>query len=77
IVLPKAMRDGRRWPPGTEFVVEETFEGLVLRPAKKLAPTSLEEVVGCLRHAGKAKTLAEMDRAITAEVKARHARGRY
>ena len=77
IVLPKAMRDGRRWPPGTEFVVEETLEGLLLRPARKSAPARLDEVIGCLRYTGKAKTLAEMDAAITAEVKARHARGRY
>jgi AbrB family looped-hinge helix DNA binding protein len=76
IVLPKAVREGHRWAPGTEFELEEVPEGLLLRPAKKRPPTTLDQVVGCLRYRGKDKTLAEMDAATTEEVKARHAHGR-
>ncbi len=32
IVLPKAIRQSRRWPPGTEFLVENTPRGILLRP---------------------------------------------
>ena len=40
-------------------------------------PTTPDRVVGSLRYRGKAKTLAEMDAAITAEVKRRHRLGEY
>ena len=77
VILPKSIRDAHRWQPGTEFVVEETTEGILLRPAKPFPPTRIEDVAGCLRYAGKPKTLAEMEAAIRTEVKARRARGRY
>ncbi len=77
VILPKSIRDAHRWQPGTEFVVEETTEGILLRPAKTFPPTRIEDVAGCLRYAGKPKTLAEMEAAIRTEVKARRARGRY
>ncbi len=32
IVLPKTIRGFRAWGPGTEFAVEETADGTVLRP---------------------------------------------
>ncbi|HUY26205.1 MAG TPA: AbrB/MazE/SpoVT family DNA-binding domain-containing protein [Candidatus Binataceae bacterium] len=77
IILPKSVRDARRWRPGTEFIVEETADGVLLRPAKPFAPSRLEDVAGCLRYAGKPKTIGQMDMAIRAEVKARRGRGRY
>jgi AbrB family looped-hinge helix DNA binding protein len=77
IILPKNIRTSRAWGPGTEFTVEETAEGVLLRPADLFSETSLDQVVGCLRSRGKAKTLAQMDRAIEREVIRRHGRGRY
>jgi hypothetical protein len=50
---------------------------VVLRPASLFAPTRPEDVAGMLKYSGPAKTLEEMDAAITAEVKRRRARGRY
>jgi hypothetical protein len=32
IILPKDIRTSRAWEPGTEFTIEETREGLLLRP---------------------------------------------
>jgi hypothetical protein len=46
-------------------------------PEPMFSPTRPETVRGMLAYKGKAKTLQEMDEAITAEVKRRHARGRY
>ncbi len=77
IVLPKGIRDARAWGPGTRFTVEETGEGLVLRPAALFPETRLEDVVGCLRYKGKPKTLAQMRAGIAREVRRRHDRGRY
>ena len=77
IILPKSIRSSRSWGPGTEFTVEETERGILLTPKKPFPETKLEDVVGCLRYKGKAKTLAQMDAAITAEILSRHERGRY
>jgi AbrB family looped-hinge helix DNA binding protein len=77
IVLPRSIRISRAWGPGTEFTVEETGAGVILRPARLFPRTTLNEVAGCLRSRGKAKTLAQMDAAIKREVDRRHDRGRY
>jgi AbrB family looped-hinge helix DNA binding protein len=77
IVLPKSVRDSHAWGPGTEFAVEETREGILLRPARLFPRTTLDQVVGCLRYKGKAKTLKEMDDGIRRAVMERHDRGRY
>jgi AbrB family looped-hinge helix DNA binding protein len=77
IVLPKSVRTAHAWGPGTEFAVEETREGILLRPARPFPKTTLDQVVGCLRYKGKAKTLKQMENAIRREVMDRHDRGRY
>jgi len=77
IVLPKTIRTSRAWGPGTEFTVEETRDGLLLRPAGGFAETDLAQVAGCLRSKRKAKTLGQMRTAIEREVSRRHDRGRY
>lgn len=64
VVLPKPIRDARRWQPGTELTVENTADGVLLRPAKPFAPSRLEDVAGSLRYAGKPKTIRQMDAAI-------------
>jgi len=50
-------------------------DGVLLRPLKPAARTTLDEVIGCAAYTGKAHSVEEMDAAITAEVIARHARG--
>ena len=77
IILPKDIRISRAWGPGTEFIIEETGDGILLRPSGRFPAASLDEVAGCLRSKGKAKTLAQMDAAIAREVIRRHDRGRY
>src|SRR5438067_11459277 len=77
VILPKAIRQRRRWGPGTRLLVEETLDGVLLKRAPLFPPTRPEDVAGMLAYKGRSKTLEEMDAAITAEVKRRHARGRY
>jgi AbrB family looped-hinge helix DNA binding protein len=72
IVLPKSIRDSRAWRPGTEFVVEETGEGILLRPAARFPATELKEVAGCLRSRGRSKTLTQMRAAVDLEMRRRH-----
>jgi AbrB family looped-hinge helix DNA binding protein len=77
VILPKAIRERRRWRAGTRLVVEDTPDGVLLKPAPLFAPTRPEDVFGMLKYSGPPKTIEEMDAAIEAEVKRRHARGRY
>ena len=77
IILPKRIRLSRSWEPGTEFTVEETQEGVLLRPAKRFPPTTLAQVAGCLAYKGRPKSLQQMDAAIRREVLRRSESGRY
>ena len=77
VILPKAIRQRRKWGPGTRLIVEETPEGVLLKPAPLFPPTRPEDVAGMLAYDGPAKTLEEMEAGIAAEVKRRDARGRY
>lgn len=77
IILPKGIRVSKAWGPGTEFTVEETGDGILLRPAAHFPDSNLDEVAGCLRSRSKSKTAPQMRDAIGREVMRRHDRGRY
>ena len=77
IILPKCICVSRGWRAGTQFTVEETAEGILLRPASYFPKTDIEEVAGCLRFKRKSKTPAQMRGAIDREVMRRRDRGRY
>ena len=77
IILPKSIRDSRAWGLGTEFTVEETGDGILLRPAARFPAAKHEEVAGCLPSKRKPKTPAQMRAAVAREVTRRHDRGRY
>lgn len=77
VVLPASVRGRKRWKAGTRLVVEETAEGVLLKPASAFSRTKMEDVFGCLPYTGQAKTVEEMDASIVREVKRRHARARY
>ncbi len=77
IVLPLSIRTARALTPGTEFRVEDTAEGVLLRPVRSLPETRLEDVAGALKYKGPPKSLQDMDEAVTRGVRERHERGRY
>jgi hypothetical protein len=60
-----------------EFTIEEIQEGILLRPAKPLPASELDNVVGSLKWTGKRRTIAEMDEGVRKAILERHARGRY
>ena len=75
IILPVSIRLANQWQAGVEFAVENTADGVLLRPIKSVAATTLDEVIGCAGYTGKTHSVEEMDAAITVEIKSRHARG--
>ena len=74
LILPKSIRQQRRWDAGTRLIVEITPEGVLLKPAPVFEPSSPDEVFGSLKVSGPPKTLEEMDAGILAEARRRHAR---
>ena len=77
VILPKAIRERRRWSPGTRLTVEETADGVLLTAAPPFAPSRPEEVFGSLPWSGPAKSLEEMEAGIAAEARRRRDRDRY
>ena len=71
VILPKAIRDLRDWTAGTQLIVEDTPEGVLLKAAPVFAETSLDDVFGVLKHSGPALSLEAMDAAIASEAKRR------
>lgn len=69
VVLPRAVRAGRKLKPGVIFSVEVVPEGILLRPLKPFVPTTIEQAFGCLRYSGKSKTVEEMHSAVLAEAR--------
>lgn len=57
VILPSAIRQRRQWRAGTRLTVEDTPEGVLLKPAPAFAETRPEDVFGVLAHRGKPKTL--------------------
>ncbi|MER8406012.1 MULTISPECIES: AbrB family transcriptional regulator [unclassified Mesorhizobium] len=74
VILPSAIRKRREWHAGTRLLVEDTPEGVLLKPAPVFAETRPEDVFGSLRYSGRPKTLEEMDAGVLAEARRRHAR---
>jgi AbrB family looped-hinge helix DNA binding protein len=64
VIIPKPVRAAHHWNPGDRLVVEDTPDGVLLRPAALFKRTTLDDVAGCLKWSGPAKTLEEMEEAI-------------
>ncbi|MFN7959733.1 MAG: AbrB/MazE/SpoVT family DNA-binding domain-containing protein [Thermoanaerobaculia bacterium] len=65
LVIPKEVRDRHGWGPGTQLLLEEEGECLILRAAPSDLPeTNLADLLGCLAYQGPAISLEEMEEAI-------------
>ena len=73
VILPKTMRQALHWEAGMRLIVENTPEGVLLKPEPAFSETRAEDVFGRLSRGGAPKSLAEMDAGILAEAKRRHA----
>jgi AbrB family looped-hinge helix DNA binding protein len=71
VILPKGIRQRRRWEAGTRLTVEYTEDGVLLKAAPLFAPTEVGAVFGSLPFGGKAMSLAEMNEAVAAEARRR------
>lgn len=72
VILPKSVREERKWKPGTRLIVEERPEGVLLRPAPLFPPATMDQVYGSLKPKdGRTRTIEEMDEGVLAEARRR------
>jgi AbrB family looped-hinge helix DNA binding protein len=69
VVLPKSLRAARRWKSGTEFVVQERDEGILLVPKVGSKSRTWSSLLGCLPYSGRRKSIREMDEAVAIEAR--------
>jgi AbrB family looped-hinge helix DNA binding protein len=71
IAIPKAIRTARRWKPGTEFVVQETHEGVLIKPKKAVKPIrkagTIDDLIGIGKYRGPRRSIREMDESVMEE----------
>jgi len=65
LIIPKEMRERHGWDSGTELELEDRGDSIIIRPVLEVERTTVDEVIGCLRHEGRPKTLQDMEDAIT------------
>lgn len=70
-ILPKAIRDRHHWETGTEFIIIDQGDELVIKPCRIFPATVLESPEKPSVYSGKPLSLEEMDLAVLAEA-ARH-----
>ena len=71
VILPKSIRDLRHWAAGTQLIVEDTPDGVLLKPVPVFPATDLSAVFGSLRRKGPALSVEDMDAAIASEARRR------
>jgi bifunctional DNA-binding transcriptional regulator/antitoxin component of YhaV-PrlF toxin-antitoxin module len=69
ITLPEAVLERQHWDAGTDIIVEETPDGVLLKKKPIFAPTPQGSAFGMLKYKGKPKTIAEMNRGILEEAR--------
>ncbi|MBV8700328.1 AbrB/MazE/SpoVT family DNA-binding domain-containing protein [Bradyrhizobium sp.] len=74
VILPKAIREERRWLAGTRLTIESTPDGVLLRPSSPFPAAKPADVFASLPYQGKPKSIEEMEAGIAAEGRRRHAR---
>lgn len=65
VIIPKPLRTAHHWEVGQELIVEDCGDGILLKPKTPFEETSIKEVASCLKFKGKAKSLSDMDAAIS------------
>jgi AbrB family looped-hinge helix DNA binding protein len=65
VMIPPTLRAAHHWEAGQELVVIDMGDGVLLRPKKSFAETTLDQVAGCLSpYTGEPKSLEDMEEAI-------------
>ena len=78
VIIPKQVREARRWSPGTQLEVRETAESVLLTRLTAAAKRPLRQGLAAIRervaYRGTTKSIEEMDAAVLREAARRQAR---
>ena len=69
VIIPKPLRTAHNWEEGQELIVIDCGDGILLKPKRVFEQTTIQDVAGCLKFSGKAKTIEEMNEAIAQGLK--------
>ena len=73
IAIPKALRLARKWKAGTEFVIHETSEGVLIKPKKEPKrggkALTIDDLIGIMPYKGPRRSIQEMDEAVLREAR--------
>ncbi len=73
IPIPKATRIALGWKPGMEFVIQETSDGILVKPKKEPNPEgktlTVDDLVGIMPYKGPRRSIREMDEAVLREAR--------
>jgi AbrB family looped-hinge helix DNA binding protein len=73
IPIPKAIRTARKWKPGMEFVIQETNDGVLLKPKKELKregkTLTVDDLIGIANYKGPRRSIREMDAGVREEAR--------
>lgn len=72
VIIPKPLRTAHHWKTGQELVVVDVGDGILLKPKTPFEETNIDDVASCLRFKGKAKTLDDIEAAISEGIKAKY-----
>jgi AbrB family looped-hinge helix DNA binding protein len=64
LIIPRAIRSRQGWRAGTEILLEDRGDHVVLRAVAAPPPTRLEDLVGCTGYRGRRRSLREMEAGI-------------
>ncbi|MBE9169652.1 AbrB/MazE/SpoVT family DNA-binding domain-containing protein [Pleurocapsales cyanobacterium LEGE 06147] len=64
VIIPKTLRDAHHWKEGQELIAIDMGDGILLKPKKPFAETTLDNVAGCLKYQGTPKSLEDMEDAM-------------
>lgn len=69
VTIPAVLREKYHWKDGEELIIINMTDGILLKPKKVFSETTLDEVAGCLTYEKKAKSIEEMNQAISQGIK--------
>lgn len=69
VTIPQILRDRYHWEAGQELIIINLGDGILLKPKKTFTETKLDDVAGCLKYQGKAKTIEEMEQLLARGIK--------
>ncbi|MBD2489943.1 AbrB/MazE/SpoVT family DNA-binding domain-containing protein [Aulosira sp. FACHB-615] len=64
VIIPEELLKASGWEIGQELIAINMGDGILLKPKKPFAETTLNDVAGCLKYQGTPKSLEDMNDAI-------------